>query len=96
MNVENKKNELYMGNPKMTPQNVNGHCKHVCINVGRFFYENEIILIMKTSLFHFRTCHFIGSHSRDIKPTFMYEPKTWIGNNELNTTKKIIEGIKNL
>ncbi|PON53148.1 Ribonuclease H-like domain containing protein, partial [Trema orientale] len=66
----------------------------VCLDIGRFFFENAISFNAARSPSFFSMCRSIGSYGRGLKPPSMYELRTWILKEELKTTENIVDEIK--
>lgn len=66
----------------------------VCLDIGRFFFENAISFNAARSPSFFSMCRSIGSYGRGLKPPSMHELRTWILREELKTTKNVVDEIK--
>ncbi|KAH6756958.1 hypothetical protein C2S53_009192 [Perilla frutescens var. hirtella] len=79
---------------KMTPAAAKEHINQVCLDIGRFFFENGIPFNCARSPSFVSMCHSIGSYGRGFKVPTMYELRTWILQEEVKTTSIIVDGIK--
>ncbi|XP_021974445.1 uncharacterized protein LOC110869505 [Helianthus annuus] len=79
---------------KMTPAVTKEQRNKVCLDIGRFFYENRIHFNVATSTSFASMLRSVGNYGRGLKPPTMYELRTWILQEEVNTTKALVAGIK--
>ncbi|KAH6800931.1 hypothetical protein C2S52_001395 [Perilla frutescens var. hirtella] len=78
----------------MTPANAKELRNQVCLDIGRFFYENGIPFNCVRSASFTNMAHSIGNYGRGIKAPTMYELRTWILNEEEKTTVAFVDDIK--
>ncbi|KAH6830676.1 Agenet domain-containing protein [Perilla frutescens var. hirtella] len=79
---------------KMTPANVKELRNQVCLDKGRFFYENGISFNCARSASLTNMVHSIGNYGRGLKAPTMYELRTWILNEKEKTTFAFVDEIK--
>ncbi|XP_024019225.1 uncharacterized protein LOC112090946 [Morus notabilis] len=63
----------------------------VCLDIGRFFYENAFAFNIARSPSYFNMCRSIGDYGRGLVPPSMHELRTWILKEEVLTTEKFVE-----
>ncbi|KAL0928982.1 hypothetical protein M5K25_000921 [Dendrobium thyrsiflorum] len=68
--------------------------RQVCLDIGRFFFENAIPFNVATSPAYFNMLRSVGLYGRWLKAPSMYELRTWILKEELHNTEQSIEEIK--
>ncbi|KAL0923237.1 hypothetical protein M5K25_007284 [Dendrobium thyrsiflorum] len=68
--------------------------RQVCLDIGRFFFENAIPFNVATSPAYFNMLRSVGLYGRGLKAPSMYELRTWILKEELHNTEQSIEEIK--
>ncbi|KAL0906334.1 hypothetical protein M5K25_024821 [Dendrobium thyrsiflorum] len=68
--------------------------RQVCMDIGRFFFENAIPFNVATSPAYFNMLRSVGLYGRGLKAPSMYELRTWILKEELHNTEQSIEEIK--
>ncbi|XP_038711767.1 uncharacterized protein LOC120005961 [Tripterygium wilfordii] len=78
----------------MTSTNAKQARSRVCLDIGRFFFENAIPFNVARSPSFINMCRSIGSYGQGLKPPTMHELRTWILKDELDTSKKIVDNIK--
>ncbi|XP_031097010.1 uncharacterized protein LOC116001264 [Ipomoea triloba] len=76
------------------PQNAKELRQQVCLDTGRFFYENAIPFNVARSPSFVNMLRSVGAYGRGLKPPTMYELRTWILKEELKTTKRFVDDIK--
>ncbi|KAH6808014.1 hypothetical protein C2S51_029122 [Perilla frutescens var. frutescens] len=79
---------------KMTPANAKELRNQVCLDIGRFFYENGIPFNCARSASFTNMVCFIGNYGRGLKAPTMYELRTRILNEEEKTTIAFVDEIK--
>ncbi|KAI3675421.1 hypothetical protein L1987_85011 [Smallanthus sonchifolius] len=79
---------------KMTPAAAKEHRNQVCLDIGRFFYENGIPFNVATSPSFTSMLRSVGNFGRSLKPPTMHELRTWILKEEVNTTSVMVKDIK--
>lgn len=79
---------------KITPSNTKEHRNQVCLDIGRFFYENGIPFNVSNSPSFTNMVHSIGNYGRGLKPPSMHELRTWILQEEVKTTTTMVDDIK--
>ncbi|XP_038695504.1 uncharacterized protein LOC119992784 [Tripterygium wilfordii] len=78
----------------MNSTNAKQAWSHVCLDIGRFFFENAIPFNVARSPSFINMCRSIGSYGRGLKPPTMHQLRTWILKEELDTSEKIVNDIK--
>ncbi|XP_019179561.1 PREDICTED: uncharacterized protein LOC109174772 [Ipomoea nil] len=78
----------------ITPQNAKELRNQVCLDIGRFFYENAIPFNVARSPSFVNMLRSVGAYGWGFKPPSMYNLRTWILKEELTTTTKIVDDIK--
>ncbi|XP_028551493.1 uncharacterized protein LOC114579844 [Dendrobium catenatum] len=68
--------------------------RQVCMDIGRFFFENAIPFNVATSPAYFSMMRSVGLYGRGLKAPSMYELRTWILKEELQNTERSIGEIK--
>ncbi|KAI0515964.1 hypothetical protein KFK09_008635 [Dendrobium nobile] len=68
--------------------------RQVCMDIGRFFFENAIPFNVATSPAYFSMMRSVGLYGRGLKAPSMYELRTWILKEELQNTERTIDEIK--
>ncbi|KAL0906544.1 hypothetical protein M5K25_025046 [Dendrobium thyrsiflorum] len=68
--------------------------RQVCMDIGRFFFENAIPFNVATSSAYFNMLRSVGLYGRGLKAPSMYELRTWILKEDLHNTEQSIEEIK--
>ncbi|KAL0922496.1 hypothetical protein M5K25_006485 [Dendrobium thyrsiflorum] len=68
--------------------------RQVCMDIGKFFFENAIPFNVATSPAYFNMLRFVGLYGRGLKTPSMYKLRTWILKEELQNTKRSIDEIK--
>ncbi|XP_028557074.1 uncharacterized protein LOC110108718 [Dendrobium catenatum] len=68
--------------------------RQVCMDIGRFFFENAIPFNVATSPAYFSMMRSVGLYGRGLKAPSMYELRTWILKEELQNTERTIGEIK--
>lgn len=91
---EDDEYERMMAGENMTPMSAKEHRNKVCLDIGRFFFENGIPFNCATSPSFFNMLHSIGNYGCELKAPTMHEMKTWILKEEVNTTSKNLDEIK--
>lgn len=66
----------------------------VCLDIGRFFFENGIPFNVADSPSFINMCRSIGNYGRALKPPTPYELSSWILKEEEKTTKAFVEEVK--
>ncbi|XP_062102910.1 uncharacterized protein LOC133813893 [Humulus lupulus] len=95
--MENKgddENEKNTAATKMTPTSAKEHRNQVCLDIGRFFFENGIPFNCARSPSYFNMLRSIGNYGRELKAPTMHEIRTWILKEEEKTTSEIVNEIK--
>lgn len=82
------------GDGKMTPAIAKEHRNQVCLDIGRFFYENGIPFNCARSPSYFNMLRSVGNFGRGLKPPTMHELRTWVLDEEVKTTSGIVDEIK--
>ncbi|CAH1434057.1 unnamed protein product [Lactuca virosa] len=82
------------GPVRMTPTNAKEHRNQVCLDIGRFIYENGILFNVSSSPSFTNMVHSIGNYRRGLKPPSMHESRTWILQEEVKTTTTMVDDIK--
>ncbi|KAM0041362.1 putative ribonuclease H-like superfamily [Helianthus debilis subsp. tardiflorus] len=78
----------------MPPVSAKEHCNQVCLDIGRFFYENGIPFHAATSPSFTSMLRSVGNFGRGLKPPTMHELRTWILKEEVKTTTEMVNDIK--
>ena len=68
----------------------------VCLDIGRFFYENALAFNIAKSPSYFNMCRSIGDYGRSLVSPSMHELRTWILKEEVLTIEKFMEEVKRL
>ncbi|XP_062103247.1 uncharacterized protein LOC133814276 [Humulus lupulus] len=95
--MENKgddENEKKTTSIKMTPMSAKEHRNQVCLDIGRFFFENGISFNCARSPSYFNMLCSVGNYGRGLKAPTMHEIRTWIVKEEEKTTSEIVNEIK--
>ncbi|XP_062099339.1 uncharacterized protein LOC133805231 isoform X2 [Humulus lupulus] len=95
--MENKgdeENEKNTAATKMTPTSAKEHRNQVCLDIGRFFFENGIPFNCARSPSYFNMLRSVGNYGRGLKAPTMHEMRTWILKEEEKTTSEIVNEIK--
>ncbi|XP_062119365.1 uncharacterized protein LOC133833124 [Humulus lupulus] len=95
--MENKgddENEKNTAATKMTPTSAKEHRNQVCLDIGRFFFENGITFNCARSPSYFNMLRSVGNYGRGLKAPTMHEMRTWILKEEEKTTSEIVNEIK--
>ncbi|XP_023736233.1 uncharacterized protein LOC111884141 [Lactuca sativa] len=79
---------------KMTPTTVREQRNKVCLDIGRFFYENGIPFNVANSPSFVSMLRSVGNYGRGLKPPTMYELRNWILQEEVKTTNATVDEIK--
>ncbi|XP_030509212.2 uncharacterized protein LOC115723888 [Cannabis sativa] len=79
---------------QVTPKNAKELRDKVCMDIGRCFFENALPFHLVKSPSFISMCRSIGDYGRGLKTPSMYELRTWILKEEMNTTNAIVEDIK--
>lgn len=80
--------------PQVMSHNAQERRKNVCLDIGRFFFENGLPFNIINSPSFTNMIRSVGDYGRGLKPPTSYELKTWILTEEVNTTKKMVEDVK--
>ncbi|MFS8020281.1 putative ribonuclease H-like superfamily [Helianthus anomalus] len=78
----------------MPPVSAKEHRNQVCLDIGRFFYENGIPFHAATSPSFTSMLRSVGNFGRGLKPPTMHELRTWILKEEVKTTTEMVIDIK--
>ncbi|XP_062104413.1 uncharacterized protein LOC133815612 [Humulus lupulus] len=78
----------------MTPTSAKEHRNQVCLDIGRFFFENGIPFNCARSPSYFNMLRSVGNYGRGLKAPTMHEMRTWILKEEEKTTSEIVNEIK--
>ncbi|KAM0018998.1 putative HAT dimerization domain, ribonuclease H-like superfamily [Helianthus debilis subsp. tardiflorus] len=78
----------------MPPVSAKEHRNQVCLDIGRFFYENGIPFHAATSPSFTSMLRSVGNFGRGLKPPTMHELRTWILKEEVKTTTEMVNDIK--
>ncbi|XP_057808409.1 uncharacterized protein LOC131022882 [Salvia miltiorrhiza] len=87
-------NELEDGKVVPPSATAKEHCSRVCLDIGRFFFENSIPFNCVRSPSFISMVRSIGGYGRGLKPPSMHEMRTWILKEEVKTTSAIVDEIK--
>ncbi|XP_021971525.1 uncharacterized protein LOC110866690 [Helianthus annuus] len=79
---------------KMPSVSAKEHRDQVCLDIGRFFYENGISFNAATSPSFTSILRSVGNFGRALKPPTMHELRTWILKEEVKTTTEMVNDIK--
>ncbi|XP_057789187.1 uncharacterized protein LOC131006061 [Salvia miltiorrhiza] len=79
---------------QIPPPKPKKHRNQVCLDIGRFFYENAIPFHAATSASFVSMVQSIGNYGRGLKPPSMHELRNWKLDEEKKTTEKIVDEIK--
>lgn len=98
-NGDDEKNELIEDlddskTTQMTPTSAKEMRNQVCLDIGRFFFENGIPFNAVRSPSFINMCRSLGNYGRGFKPPSMHELRNWILDEEEKTTSTIVDGIK--
>ncbi|XP_039117838.1 uncharacterized protein LOC120253587 [Dioscorea cayenensis subsp. rotundata] len=82
--------------PTITPTATNSKEARnlVCLDIGRFFFENGIAFNVIKSPSFANMVMSIGNYGRGLKRPSIHELRNWILNEEIKTTNKIVEEMK--
>ncbi|KAI3764008.1 hypothetical protein L2E82_14008 [Cichorium intybus] len=75
---EDDEYERMMAGENMTPMSAKEHRNKVCLDIGRFFFENGIPFNCATSPPFINMLRSIGNYGCELKAPTMHEMKTWI------------------
>ena len=78
---------------RMTPANAKEHRNQVCLDIGRFFFENGIPFNCARSPSYFNMLRSVGNYGRGLKAPTMHEMRTWLLKEE-KSTSEIVNEIK--
>ncbi|KAH6755268.1 hypothetical protein C2S53_016212 [Perilla frutescens var. hirtella] len=78
----------------MTPANAKELRNQVCLDIGKFFYENGIPFNCARSASFTNMVRSIGNYGQGFKAPTMCELRTWILNEEEKTTVAFVDDIK--
>ncbi|KAL4574601.1 hypothetical protein LXL04_021435 [Taraxacum kok-saghyz] len=78
----------------LTPAKANELRNQVCLDIGRFFFENGIPFNPATSPSYYSMMRSIGNYGRGFKPPSMHELRTWVLQAEVKTTTMIVDDIR--
>ena len=78
----------------MTPISLKEQRNKVCLDIGRFFFENGIAFNVARSPAFINMLRSVGDYGHGFKVPSMHEMRTWILEEEYNTTTKIVDEIK--
>ncbi|XP_071726331.1 uncharacterized protein [Rutidosis leptorrhynchoides] len=87
-------NEPNDNGPEATSPNAKEQRKQVCMDIGRFFFENGIPFNVATSPSFTNMLRSVGNFGRGFKPPSMHELRTWILDEEVKTTNAMVDDIK--
>lgn len=82
------------GEVKMTPAAAKEHRNQVCLDIGRFFFENGLPFNIATSPSFPNMLRSVANYGRGLKPPSMHELRSWILDKEEETTSQIVDDIK--
>ncbi|XP_020698286.1 uncharacterized protein LOC110110965 [Dendrobium catenatum] len=66
----------------------------VCLDIARFIYENGILFNVVRSRSWINMLRSVGSYGRGLQLPRMYELRTWMLNEEVKTTSKMVDDVK--
>ncbi|KAL4570311.1 hypothetical protein LXL04_025963 [Taraxacum kok-saghyz] len=78
----------------LTPAKAKELRNQVCLDIGRFFFENGIPFNPATSPSYYSMMRSIGNYGRGFKPPSMHELRTWVLQAEVKTTTMIVDDIR--
>ncbi|KAL5543424.1 hypothetical protein UlMin_007208 [Ulmus minor] len=78
----------------MTPISLKEQRNKVCLDIGRFFFENGIAFNVARSPTFINMLRSVRDYGHGFKVSSMHEMRTWILEEEYNTTTKIVDEIK--
>ncbi|PIA30425.1 hypothetical protein AQUCO_05600109v1 [Aquilegia coerulea] len=79
---------------KLPPQREKEHRNQVCLDIGRFFFENGLSFNAARSPSFHNMLRSVGSYGRGLKSPSIYELRMWILQQEVKTTDEMIEEVK--
>ncbi|KAD5960576.1 hypothetical protein E3N88_12048 [Mikania micrantha] len=91
--MDDDEREGPIASEKMTPTMAKEQRNKVCLDIGRFFYENGIPFNVATSLSFNSMLRSVGNYGRGLNPPTMYELRTRILQ-EVKTIETLVNDIK--
>ncbi|KAL4582800.1 hypothetical protein LXL04_007359 [Taraxacum kok-saghyz] len=79
---------------KMTPTKAKEQRNKVCMDIGKFFFDNGISFDPSSSASFPSMLRSVGNYGRDFKPPTMHELRTWVLDEEVKTTTTIVDDIR--
>ncbi|KAK1560546.1 hypothetical protein Q3G72_027925 [Acer saccharum] len=87
-------NDKEKASKTITPTSLKEQRNLVCLDIGRFFFENAISFNVARSPSYFNMLRSVANYGRGLKAPTMHELRTWILKEEYNSTTKIVDELK--